>query len=374
MAQQFQHFAFISYKSEDIEWTKWLHRKLEKYKPSELLRKKYPHIPSELRVFMDSHDLPSGVLSTELNKALDNSRFLIVICSPRSAKDCFVNQEIARFRENHPIESIFLLIVDGAPKTGDERECFNREILKICREGKELKGINVQETGKPKAIAFLLAGLFGIDKEWMWDRYKKAENKRQLAKAAIAAIVVVLIALSYFLFSSFDAQIRIKESEPHSLPFKGGIITISYDGKTEKMPLASSDSVAVFPKIHSKYLKSHVKVSFESEGYLPLDTLLSFEKNTTLSIQRDSSKAIIMGNVTEIKGIEPVAISGVKITVESSGIQSVTDESGFFRIVVPLNRQQENYNIVLSKPRYSESHKTIRPDYKTVGSYNLNKE
>ena len=374
MAQQFQYFAFISYKSEDIEWVKWLQDKLEKYKPPKLLLKKYPHIPSELRIFLDKKDLPGGVLSTELNKGLDNSRYLIVICSPRSAKDCFVNQEIARFRESHPIESIFLLIVDGAPKTGDERECFNREILKICREGKELKGINVQETGKPKAIAFLLAGLFGIDKEWMWDRFKKAENKRRMTKITIATIIVVLFALSYFLFSSFDAQIRVKEAEPHSLPFKGGVITISYDGKTEKMPLISSDSVVVFPKIHSKYLKSQVKVSFESEGYLPLDTLLSFEKNTTLPIQRDSSKAVIMGHVTEIKGIEPVAISGVEITIEYTDIQSFTDENGFFRIVVPLNQQQENYNIVLSKPRYSESHKTIRPDHKTVGSYNLNKK
>ena len=373
MKPDYQYYAFISYKREDIEWARWLRRKLERYKPSVALRAEYPHIPQQIKVFMDETDLIGGILPEEINKALDSSRYLIVVCSPRSAKECFVNQEIAYFLENHPVESVAPVIVEGIPYSGGATECFNAEIRKIPKE-KELNAINVQKLTKREVIAQLLATIFKVDYRLMWDRYKKAEAKQKNLKIAVISVLALLLSLSYFLFSSFDASIRLEEQEQHSLPFKGGSITIDYGGKVEREQFADKDSAVVFPKIHSKYLKQKVRIIFASEGYISLDTVVALQRKMLLPVKRDSSKAIIMGNVTEIKGADPMPIANVAIEVKECQLHALTDSGGFFRIVVPLALQCENYNIVLCKDGYNNSNKNVRPDSETIGRYNLIKE
>jgi len=84
---KYKYQAFISYKREDDKWASWLQRKLEHYKMPVAVRRTNDFLPSYIRpVFKDTTDLSGGVLEKAIDKALRESRYLIVICSPRAAQ------------------------------------------------------------------------------------------------------------------------------------------------------------------------------------------------------------------------------------------------------------------------------------------------
>ena len=116
----YQYWAFISYSHQDVRWAKWLHKRLEGYRlPSKLVRHGAGNDSRPRRmapVFRDQDELPtSSNLSGVITRALESSRHLIVICSPRSAQSRWVNEEILTFKRLGRADRIHLLIVDGEP-------------------------------------------------------------------------------------------------------------------------------------------------------------------------------------------------------------------------------------------------------------------
>lgn len=85
MEKQKEYYAFISYKREDEKWAKWLQDKLEHYRfPTNLNGR--TDLPKNIRpTIRDVTDLNPGLLAEEIDNALRNSEWLIVVCSPRSA-------------------------------------------------------------------------------------------------------------------------------------------------------------------------------------------------------------------------------------------------------------------------------------------------
>ena len=77
------YLAFISYKHEDKKYAKWLQQKLESFRLPLYLQEQRPDLPDYPRpIFRDETDLELGLLSENIHRALDHSRYLIVICSP----------------------------------------------------------------------------------------------------------------------------------------------------------------------------------------------------------------------------------------------------------------------------------------------------
>lgn len=121
----FKYFAFISYKREDEEWAKWLQHKLEHYKlPSNLNGR--TDLPKEIRpIFRDQSDLAGGVLADEINKALESSKYLIVICSPRAAQSEWVGKEVRTFLDLGRVDKIIPFIIGGTAYAQESKdECF----------------------------------------------------------------------------------------------------------------------------------------------------------------------------------------------------------------------------------------------------------
>ena len=85
-------------------------------------------------IFRDRDDLPAGSdLTQEVQAALRDSRFLVVICSPAAAQSKWVNQEIMLFKRLHGEGRVLAAIVDGEPfaedKTGEGfAECFPKAL------------------------------------------------------------------------------------------------------------------------------------------------------------------------------------------------------------------------------------------------------
>ena len=101
-----KYFAFISYKREDEEWAVWFHHELENYHLPATLNGRND-LPTEFRpVFRDIDELKAGNLPEQIYDALATSAYLIVICSPNSAKSKWVNKEIIDFIEIGRAKSI----------------------------------------------------------------------------------------------------------------------------------------------------------------------------------------------------------------------------------------------------------------------------
>jgi WD40 repeat protein len=229
----YPYFAFISYSHRDAKWGNWLHKALETYKvpralvgtegrDGEVPRRAFP-------IFRDREELPgSSDLGGNINAALGGSRYLIVICSPRSAASLWVNEEIKHFKRLGREDRVLCLIVDGEPNATDRpelalEECFPEAVrYKVDSDG------NVTTTrtepiaadarpgkdGKTNALLKLLAGVLGVP----YDALKQRDQQRRLRRAqmvsvAALALVITLSALSVGLYNARNAAERARDAE-----------------------------------------------------------------------------------------------------------------------------------------------------------------
>lgn len=109
----FRYKAFISYSWKDKAAAEALHRALETYRPPTLPR----GAPAPLKpIFRDRDEEAAGAsLKSAIEDALDNSEFLIVVCSPNSAGSKWVNKEIAYFRKRRTPANVLCYVVSGDP-------------------------------------------------------------------------------------------------------------------------------------------------------------------------------------------------------------------------------------------------------------------
>lgn len=189
-----QYYAFISYKRDDQKWAEWLQEKLEHYKlPSNLNGR--DSLPKEIRpVFRDKSELAAGVLADEIQKALDNSKYLIVICSPHSAKSEWVNKEVQSFIDSGRTDKIIPFIIEGTPNSGnDDTECFPKAIRELSAED-ELLGVNINEMGRDAAAVKVVAQMFGLRFDDLWQRHEREKKRRRnwIITASVAAFLVMV--------------------------------------------------------------------------------------------------------------------------------------------------------------------------------------
>lgn len=205
----YTNIAFISYKREDEAWAKWLQKKLEHYKLPTEIRKKNPNLEfSEhpRHVFKDTTDLSGGVLAKAINGGLESSKFLIVICSPRAAKSEWVCKEVQNFIDSGREENIIPFIIEGEPyANATEKECFPKALKSLAGE-RELLGININENGREAAAVKIVARLFGISFDSLWQRFKREEKKRKrnIFAIFILAIIVLLSIIAYVIWANLQ--------------------------------------------------------------------------------------------------------------------------------------------------------------------------
>lgn len=199
--------AFISYSHADGPWGDWLHRALEGYRVPRMLvgqPSRAGPIPRRLYpIFRDREELPAAVsLGEQIEQALIQSAYLIVICSPRSAGSRWVNEEILRFKRLGRADRILALIIDGEPHASDvvgreDSECFPPALrFELSAEG-DLGRVRTEpiaadarpgKDGKHKARLKLIAGLLGIG----FDKLAQRERQRQRQWRLIAAVAACL--------------------------------------------------------------------------------------------------------------------------------------------------------------------------------------
>lgn len=191
--------VFISYSHADEKWGAWLQRSLEGFRtPKPLIGRMTPKGPAPPRiapVFRDRQDLPAaGSLSDAINRAIDASEFLIVICSPSAAQSRYVAMEITRFKLRHGATNVLALIVDGEPNASDAgAECFPAPLrFGVSPEGvlsdfpEEPIAADARSYGDGKRFALLkiAAGILGVGLD---DLVRRDDARRRQAAISIAA-------------------------------------------------------------------------------------------------------------------------------------------------------------------------------------------
>ena len=147
----YKYDAFISYRhsTKDKMIAEKLQKLLETYRPSK--KGKYTNTARIQRVFRDESELPtSGDLAMDIQTALEQSAFLIVVCSEETSKSIWCLKEIEYFKQLHQgnNENILTLLVSGNP-----HEVFPKE---LCYETKELllnDGSKVSQTVEVEPLA-----------------------------------------------------------------------------------------------------------------------------------------------------------------------------------------------------------------------------
>ncbi|MGH6767516.1 MAG: toll/interleukin-1 receptor domain-containing protein [Xanthobacteraceae bacterium] len=201
----FKYRAFLSYSHRDKTWGAWLHRALENHRTDKDLAGRPTAagpVPKALRpIFRDREDFSAGHSLTEQTlAALEASQFLIVICSPDTAKSRYVNEEIRRFKTLGRAERVIPVIVDGEP--GDpERECFPPALrFKLGQDGaltaerEEPIAADAREQGDGKEMAKqkIIAGLLGVGLDEIVRRAQRARQRRNRFWAALAGVMLLL--------------------------------------------------------------------------------------------------------------------------------------------------------------------------------------
>ena len=193
MNEQNSYYAFISYNSADEKWAKWLQHNLEYYHMPNALCKEYPELPKKIRpVFWYKQDLSGTKLKNALNNELSSSKYLIVICSPDSAKAEWVNDEVVAFIEQGKGDRIIPFIVAGSPhaKNPDE-ESFPPALLNLTRD-EEIRGIDVRrKEGKSHALVDVIATMFGIRFDVLWQRHERRRKKIRNIWITILSLLLI---------------------------------------------------------------------------------------------------------------------------------------------------------------------------------------
>lgn len=212
----FKYFAFISYvhEKEDEEFASWLQKKIETFWLPRRLRNELNGFPKKIYpVFRDKTDLLPKNLNEETQENLAASKYLIVICSPRSAIDKrYVQHEVDDFIRLRSVENIIPVIIEGnAQSEASEAECFcpallNEREKKILpadvdarfREKKEKK--QAHYTALLKIIA-LLTGNSTIDFPIRVNRWTK--NRERMRIAISSFLTILLIAAAIFAWNYY---------------------------------------------------------------------------------------------------------------------------------------------------------------------------
>lgn len=232
-------YAFISYNHNDVLWairlkTKMIWFKLPSHLTNEFKKSRYLE-----PVFRDRDYFTSGELNEMIKRQLDNSRYLVVVCSPNSAKSKWVNNEVDYFlnekvrsdKEADPANFIVPYVLLDEPF--DTKKCYPPALLEFIKKRKQsdpefdlLYIPHIDQEAKSedslfekifpislkteKGFAKVIAKVLGINDEFdeIWNLHLRLLKRRWKIRGLVATIVICIFA---FLLWPIQLSVKIVE-------------------------------------------------------------------------------------------------------------------------------------------------------------------
>lgn len=180
-----RYSAFISYARDDERAARWLQRCIEGYRLPRNLRGDGPgRLPP---VFRDRDELSAGAdLEAALRTALNESAWLIVVCTPAAAASKWVAREVAMFRALHGPDCILTALFDGEPDTA-----FADILRSADGEAPLAADFRTHGDGRKLGSLKLIARLAGVRLDDLVHR-DAARRARRFGFAAVAAALLAV--------------------------------------------------------------------------------------------------------------------------------------------------------------------------------------
>ena len=133
--------AFISYRHSELDSFVAinLQRKLENFKLPKNVQS--PTGKNAItRVFRDEDELPiASSLSEQIENALNETDFLIVICTPRLPESKWCEKEMETFIKLYGREKILAVLAEGEPSEAFPKILTTKEVVTIDSDGNEIR-------------------------------------------------------------------------------------------------------------------------------------------------------------------------------------------------------------------------------------------
>ena len=275
MEENKEYYAFISYKREDEKWAKWLQHKLEHYKfPTNLNGR--TDLPKHIRpTFRDVTDLTPGLLSEEIHNALCNSQWLVIVCSPRSAKSPWVCKEAQTFIDLGRADHIIPFVIEGTPFSGDTTtECYPESLLHLTGS-KELLAANINEMGRDAAAIKVVARMFNLRFDTLWQRHEREQRQKRwmwIGCSILIALIGLIVGGIFFLLNK-----EINEQKQHI---------------EDQQKMLRNDSAMMAEHIE-RIQRDSFKLSVQNDSIVLQNKLILQQKNGLDSINKELKYANI---------------------------------------------------------------------------------
>ena len=200
--------AFISYRHNprDSAVAKELQKSLERFVIPKSIKEKY-HKDKIERVFRDEEELNIGAdLSEKITDAINNSDFLIVVCSKAYKESKWCLLEIETFLKTHSYDQVLCVLSEGEPPTIFPDILLKESEPLACDYRLDFK--EAKRTQLPKLVSTMI----GCQYDELMLRQERYRRKRLMSLITII-MALAIIAISYLLYSNA----RITENYNNSL-------------------------------------------------------------------------------------------------------------------------------------------------------------
>ena len=224
MINQSGYEAFISYKHHpiDMKVAQDVQKQIEHYRIPKYIQKKtgikkFRHVFRDITELSGSADLPA-----DIEEAIKQSDYLIVVCSKRTSESPWVTREIEMFLTCHDRKHILTVLVDGEP-----REVIPDILLKeqinivgsdgtIFTEERDLEPLSCDyrkgfRIARNQEIPRLAARFLNCDYNELYRREMREQYRRNLILSGVA-LFLSTIAISYLLWSNREIENNYNDS------------------------------------------------------------------------------------------------------------------------------------------------------------------
>ena len=367
--KEYKYDAFISYRHCELDKfvAENLHRILESYElPKNLKEKLNIQGRTIKRVFRDQEELPlSSNLEDPILEALHDSKYLIVICSPRLKDSLWCKKEIQTFKKLRGRKNIICVLIEGEPSDSFPEEVLTDEVEKTLKNGKVKKekilieplAADVRGNDKKEVLKKikeeklrLVAAMYNLDYDDLKQRHKLRRQKQILTTSIVVAAACILFTLytSIMLIKINNQQKILKLHQALSLSSKSedylnkdnryDAIKSSYQALTKfngvKMPYTSNAEYTLVESLGLYDVGSSYKSVSQIETKGVTDCIKSSSNNKYAAVYDESDEITLFNSKTLKKiGVYEAYATDDTFSFVGDNIFSYIDKKGNINII-----------------------------------------
>ena len=229
-----KYVAFISYRHKELDASvaSKLHSLIERYPVPKSIAKSRCSNRIGI-VFRDKEELPlSSDLSKSIMDALDNSEYLIVVCTPDTPGSHWVQKEIEYFLEKHSYDKILIVLAAGEPENS-----FPAPLIRLSAS-----------TDNPEAASYLQGKIEPLAADVRSESVKQSLRRLKRETTRIAA---ALLGCPYD-----DLQQRFRRRKIRRIATALSVLILSVVGYTSTV-LVKNDEIS---RVNADLLKSYEQI------------------------------------------------------------------------------------------------------------------